>query len=179
MPGTCGQSYGSCVARAGPTAYASTMGTVTVGRENSTPIELYYEDHGAGPPVVLVHGFPLNCHAWEKQTIALLNAGHRVIVYDRRGFGASSQPTTGYDFHTLASDLNTLVTTLDLQEAVFAGHDMGTGEVVRYLSSYGSKRVTRAILISPLQPGLLKSLDNPRGVEMETFENALEELARD
>jgi len=155
------------------------LGTVTVGRENSTPVELYYEDHGAGPPVVLIHGFPLDCHAWEKQTAALLDAGHRVIAYDRRGFGASSQPTTGYDFTTLANDLNTLVTTLDLHEAVFIGHDMGTGEIVRYLSAYGSQRASRAILISPLQPSLLKAPDNPGGLERSAFEEAMEAIRRD
>jgi non-heme chloroperoxidase len=155
------------------------MGIVTVGRENSTPIELYYEDHGAGPPVVLIHGFPFDCHAWEKQTAALLNAGHRVIVYDRRGFGSSSQPTCGYDYDTLASDFNTLVTTLDLHEAVLAGHGMGTGEIVRYVSTYGSDRVMRAALISPIQPYLLKAFDNPEGLEAAMFDRVTDAIRRD
>ena len=155
------------------------MGTITVGHENSTSVELYYEDHGAGPPVVLIHGFPLGCQAWEKQEAALLDAGHRVIAYDRRGFGASSQPTTGYDYDTLASDLNTLVTTLDLHEAVFVGHDMGTGEIVRYLSTYGSRRVSRAVLISPLQPSLPKAPDNPEGLDEHFFDDTMDAIRRD
>ena len=155
------------------------MGTITVGRENSTPIELYYEDHGAGPPVVLIHGFPFSAQSWEKQTTALLHAGHRVIAYDRRGFGGSSQPTSGYDFDTFASDLNTILTTLDLHEAVLVGHSMGTGEVVRYLSTYGSKRVTRVVLIAPLGPFLLKRADNPEGIEGSAFESIMDSIARD
>jgi non-heme chloroperoxidase len=155
------------------------LGTITVGRENSTAVELYYEDHGAGPPIVLIHGFPLSCQAWEKQTAALLDAGHRVIGYDRRGFGASSQPTTGYDYNTLASDLHTLVTTLDLREAVFAGHGMGAGEIVRYLSTYGSRRVSRAILISPFLPSLLKAADNPDGLECSFFDDTIKAIQRD
>jgi non-heme chloroperoxidase len=155
------------------------LGTITVGRENSTSVELYYEDHGAGPPVVLIHGFPLDCQAWERQAAALLDTGHRVVAYDRRGFGASSRPATGYDYNTLASDLNTLITTLDLHEVVFVGHDMGTGEIVRYLSTYGSRRVSRAILISPLQPSLSKALDNPEGLDQHFFDDAMDAIRRD
>src|SRR3954464_11217135 len=112
------------------------MGFITVGTENSTDIDLYYEDHGTGQPVVLIHGYPLNGHSWEKQSAALLEAGHRVITYDRRGFGASSQPTTGYDYDTFAADLDTLLETLDLDDAVLVGFSMGTGEGARYLSTY-------------------------------------------
>ena len=152
---------------------------ITVGRENSTAIELYYEDHGTGSPVVLVHGYPLSGRLWEKQTEVLIREGHRVITYDRRGFGNSSQPTQGYDFDTLSSDLNVLSTTLDLQQTVLIGNSMGTGEVVRYLSAYGSKRISKAVLISPLQPFLLKGEDNPEGVDGTLFTRMLEHIAID
>ena len=125
------------------------MPTVTVGQENSADIEIYYEDHGAGQPVVLIHGYPLSGRAWDKQVPALLDAGYRVITYDRRGFGKSSQPATGYDYDTFAADLNALLEHLDLNDAVLAGHSMGTGEVTRYLSSYGSARVAKGVLIGP------------------------------
>src|ERR1700745_891010 len=114
------------------------MPYVNVGQENSAPIQIHYEDHGSGRPVVLIHGFPLSGRAWERQERALLAAGFRVITYDRRGFGQSSQPVTGYDYDTFAADLNTLLEHLDLRHAVLAGHSMGTGEVTRYLSRYGS-----------------------------------------
>lgn len=155
------------------------MGTITVGRENSTTIDIYYEDHGAGSPVVLVHGFPLTGRLWEKQTEVLVREGHRVITYDRRGFGNSSQPTVGYDFDTLASDLNAISTTLDLQQTVLIGNSMGTGEVVRYLRAYGSKRVSKIVLMSPLQPFLLRSVDNPEGIDGTPFAQMLEQIATD
>ena len=113
------------------------MPFVTVGRENTAAIQIYYEDHGSGSPVVLVHGYALNGHSWEKQEAALLAAGQRVITYDRRGFGASSRPSTGYDFDTLAGDLHVLLSTLDLHGVVLAGFAMGTGEVARYLAVHG------------------------------------------
>src|ERR1700758_3540290 len=113
------------------------MPYVSVGKENSGSIDLYYEDHGAGTPVVLIHGYPLNGHSWEKQVPVLLDAGYRVIAYDRRGFGDSSQPTVGYDYDTFAQDLNVLVEQLDLRDAVLVGFSMGTGEVTRYLGTYG------------------------------------------
>jgi len=131
------------------------MPFVTVGRENSAAIRIYYEDHGSGSPVVLVHGYALNGHSWEKQEAALLAAGHRVITYDRRGFGASSRPSTGYDFDTLAADLHVLLSTLNLRGVVLAGFAMGTGEVTRYLAAHGSERVRAAALIAPLLPFLL------------------------
>jgi non-heme chloroperoxidase len=118
------------------------MPFVTVGRENTAAIRIYYEDHGSGPAVVLVHGYALNGHSWEKQEAALLAAGHRVIAYDRRGFGASSRPRTGYDFDTLAGDLHVLLSRLDLRGVVLAGFAMGTGEVARYLAVHGPERVT-------------------------------------
>ncbi|MFZ4246164.1 alpha/beta fold hydrolase [Streptomyces griseoincarnatus] len=146
------------------------MPFVTVGQENSTDIELYYEDHGSGQPVVLIHGYPLDGHSWEKQTAALLAAGYRVITYDRRGFGQSGQPTTGYDYDTFAADLNTVMETLDLRDAVLVGFSMGTGEVGRYLGTYGSERVAKAAFLASLEPYLLKTDDNPTGVDGSVFE---------
>lgn len=146
------------------------MPFITVGQENSTDIDLYYEDHGTGQPVVLIHGYPLDGHSWEKQTAALLAAGYRVITYDRRGFGQSSQPTTGYDYDTFAADLNTVMETLDLRDAVLVGFSMGTGEVGRYLGTYGSERVAKAAFLASLEPYLLKTDDNPTGVDGAVFE---------
>jgi non-heme chloroperoxidase len=139
------------------------MPHVRVGEENSADIELYYEDHGSGQPVVLIHGYPLDSTSWEKQTAVLLEAGKRVITYDRRGFGKSDKPTSGHDYDTYAADLSALVSALDLQDAVLVGFSMGTGEVVRYLSRYGSHRVAKAVFIGALQPFLLKTEDNPSG----------------
>jgi len=136
---------------------------VNVGTENSAPIEIYYEDHGSGQPVVLIHGYPLDSSSWEKQSAVLLDAGKRVITYDRRGFGKSDKPTTGHDYDTYAADLSALVSALDLQDAVLVGFSMGTGEVARYLSRYGSHRVAKAVLIGSLQPFMLKTEDNPSG----------------
>ncbi|MER7709358.1 alpha/beta hydrolase [Streptomyces werraensis] len=146
------------------------MPFITVGQENSTDIELYYEDHGTGQPVVLIHGYPLDGHSWENQTAALLAAGYRVVTYDRRGFGQSSQPTTGYDYDTFAADLNTVMETLDLRDAVLVGFSMGTGEVGRYLGTYGSERVAKAAFLASLEPYLLKTDDNPTGVDASVFE---------
>ncbi|MER6836818.1 alpha/beta hydrolase [Streptomyces cellulosae] len=146
------------------------MPFITVGQENSTNIDLYYEDHGTGQPVVLIHGYPLDGHSWEKQTAALLAAGYRVITYDRRGFGQSSQPTTGYDYDTFAADLNAVMETLDLRDAVLVGFSMGTGEVGRYLGTYGSERVAKAAFLASLEPYLLKTDDNPTGVDGSVFE---------
>jgi len=140
-----------------------------VGKENSTPIDLYYEDHGSGSPVVLIHGWPLSGASWEKQTAALLAAGHRVITYDRRGFGRSSQPTVGYNYDTFASDLNALLTTLNLTGVSLVGFSMGTGEVTRYIGKYGTKRVRKAVLIGTLGPYLVKAADNPEGVDASVF----------
>jgi non-heme chloroperoxidase len=146
------------------------MPTVTVGQENDADIDIYYEDHGTGQPVVLIHGYPLSGRAWDKQVPALLKAGHRVITYDRRGFGKSSQPTAGYDYDTFAADLSTLLEHLDLHDAVLAGHSMGTGEVTRYLGRYGSARVAKGVLISPIPPFLLQTDDNPDGVPQGLFD---------
>jgi non-heme chloroperoxidase len=142
---------------------------IRVGQENSTPIELYYEDHGSGAPVVLIHGYPLNGASWEKQTSALLAAGHRVITYDRRGFGKSSQPTIGYDYDTFADDLHEVVTALGLKDFALVGFSMGGGEVVRYLAKHGSKGVRKAVIIGGITPYLLKAPDNPSGVDVSVF----------
>jgi non-heme chloroperoxidase len=146
------------------------MPTVIVGQENNADIEIYYEDHGAGPPVVLIHGYPLSGRGWDKQVPVLLEAGHRVITYDRRGFGKSSQPAVGYDYDTFAADLHTLLEHLSLHDAVLVGHSMGTGEVTRYLGRYGSARVAKGVLISPIPPYLLQAPDNPDGVPQSLFD---------
>jgi non-heme chloroperoxidase len=155
------------------------MPFVTVGRENSAAIRIYYEDHGSGPPVVLVHGYALNGHSWEKQEAALLAAGHRVITYDRRGCGASSRPSTGYDFDTLAGDLHVLLRRLDLREVVLAGFALGTGEVTRYLAVHGPGRVTAAVLVAPLPPFLLKTHDNPDGIDRSVFDGLTARITAD
>jgi non-heme chloroperoxidase len=155
------------------------MPFVTVGRENSAAIRIYYEDHGSSPPVVLVHGYALNGHSWEKQEAALLAAGHRVITYDRRGFGASSRPSIGYDFDTLAADLHALLSSLDLRGVVLAGFAMGTGEVARYLAAHGSARVRAAALVAPLLPFLLKTDDSPEGIDQDVFYSIAARIAAD
>jgi non-heme chloroperoxidase len=146
------------------------MARVKVGTENSESIEIYYEDHGSGNPVVLIHGYPLNGRSWERQERELLKAGYRAISYDRRGFGLSSQPTTGYDYDTFAADLNALLEHLQLDDVALVGFSMGTGEVVRYLGNYGSKRVNKAALLGGIPPFLLKTDDNPEGVDQQIFE---------
>jgi len=155
------------------------MPTITVGRENSSDIEIYYEDHGAGQPVVLIHGYPLSGRAWDRQVPVLLEAGHRVITYDRRGFGKSSQPATGYDYDTFAADLNMLLEHLDLRDAVLVGHSMGTGEVTRYLTSYGSARAAKGVLVAPIPPFLLQTPDNPDGVPQSLFDGFAQAAAAD
>jgi non-heme chloroperoxidase len=155
------------------------MPFITVGRENSAAIRIYYEDHGSGSPVVLVHGYALNGHSWEKQEAALLAAGHRVITYDRRGGGASSRPSIGYDFDTLASDLHVLLSTLDLRGVILAGFAMGTGEVIRYLAIHGPGRVTAAVLVAPLPPFLLQTTDNPEGIDQGVFNGRMASIVAD
>src|SRR6202048_2705587 len=146
------------------------MPYVTVGKENSSDIQIYYEDHGTGEPVVLIHGYPLSGTSWEKQTAVLLAAGKRVITYDRRGFGKSSQPTTGYNYDTFAEDLHKVVTKLELREFALVGFSMGGGEVARYVGKYGSKGVSKAVFISSVPPFLLKTPDNPEGLDGSVFE---------
>jgi non-heme chloroperoxidase len=145
------------------------MPYVSVGKENSGDINLHYEDHGAGKPVVLIHGYPLNGASWEKQVAVLLEAGHRVITYDRRGFGRSTQPATGYHYDTFAEDLRALLNHLSLHDFALVGFSMGGGEVARYLGKYGSKGVRKAVFISSVPPFLLKTPDNPEGVDGSVF----------
>jgi pimeloyl-ACP methyl ester carboxylesterase len=155
------------------------MPYITVGKENSGSIDLYYEDHGSGKPVVLIHGYPLSGASWEKQVTVLLAAGHRVITYDRRGFGRSSQPTTGYNYDTFAEDLRKVVTHLDLRDFALTGFSMGGGEVARYLGKYGSKGVTKAIFISSVPPFLLKTPVNPDGVDGNIFDGIEKAVSAD
>lgn len=155
------------------------MNMIEVGIENSTPLYLHYEDLGSGKPVILIHGWPLNHQSWEMQVPDLLANGYRVISYCRRGFGFSSKPSTGYDFDTFAEDLHKLITHLDLRDVTLVGFSMGTGEVARYLSSYGSERISRAVFISGILPALVKNADNPDGVEDTIFENMIENCQAD
>jgi non-heme chloroperoxidase len=155
------------------------MPYIKVGTENSTDIELYYEDHGSGEPVVLIHGYPLSGSSWEKQLPALLDAGYRVITYDRRGFGRSSQPTSGYNYDTFAEDLHKLVTDLKLSNFALVGFSMGGGEVARYIGRYGSKDVSKAVIIGGIPPYLLKTADNQEGVDASVFEGIKKAAAAD
>ena len=155
------------------------MSRITVGTENSADIEIHYEDHGSGQPVVLIHGYPLDGNSWERQERELLAAGYRVITYDRRGFGRSSQPTVGYDYDTFAADLNALLEHLDLSDIVLGGFSMGSGEVTRYLGNYGSARVSKAALFGAIPPFLLKTDDNPDGVDGQVFEDIKSAIVKD
>jgi len=155
------------------------MPFVNVGKENSGEIDLYYEDHGSGMPIVLVHGWPLSGASWEKQILTLLNYGCRVVTYDRRGFGNSSKPATGYDYDTFAEDLHKLVNKLDLRDFTIAGFSMGGGEVARYIGRYGTKHVKGAIFISAVPPFLLKTSDNPQGIPKDVFDGMKFSIAAD
>src|SRR5580700_6850740 len=155
------------------------MPYITVGKENSSDIELYYEDHGSGQPIVLIHGYPLSGASWEKQLPVLLEAGYRVITYDRRGFGKSSQPTTGYNYDTFAEDLHKLVSQLKLQDFILVGFSMGGGEIARYFGQYGSSGVSKAVIISGVPPYLLKTADNPEGVDGNVFAGIEKAVASD
>jgi non-heme chloroperoxidase len=146
------------------------MGYITVGQENSTDIELYYEDQGSGQAVVLIHGYPLDGHSWELQKRELIDAGYRVITYDRRGFGASSKVGSGYDYDTFAADLNTVLETLDLRDVVLVGFSMGTGELARYVKTYGHERVAKLAFLASLEPFLVQRDDNPEGVPQSVFD---------
>src|SRR4029079_16894447 len=155
------------------------MSYIAVGEENSTETKLYYEDHGKGDPVILIHGYPRSGAAWERQLPALLKAGLRVITYDRRGFGKSSQPTVGYDYDTFAADLRAVVTTLELDDVALAGFSMGGGEVARYLGKYGSAGVRKAVILGGVPPYLLKTLDNPEGVDKAVFDGIAAAISSD
>jgi non-heme chloroperoxidase len=155
------------------------MPLLKVGNENSSEIEIHYNDHGTGKPIVLIHGYPLNGNSWERQERELLAAGYRCVSYDRRGFGRSSQPTVGYDYDTFASDLSALLEHLDLRDVVLCGFSMGTGEVTRYLGRYGSARVRKAALFGVIPPFLLKTEDNPEGVDGQVFEDIKAAIIKD
>ena len=155
------------------------MPRIIVGTENGSPIEIHYEDHGSGQPVVLIHGYPLNGNSWERQERALRAAGYRCVSYDRRGFGRSSQPTVGYDYDTFAADLNALLEHLDLTDVILTGFSMGTGEVTRYLGTYGSTRVSKAALFGAIPPFLLKTEDNPEGVDGHVFADIKDAIVKD
>jgi non-heme chloroperoxidase len=155
------------------------MPTVTVGSENDAPIDIYYEDHGSGRPAVLIHGYPLDGNSWENQERLLLHNGFRVIRYDRRGFGRSSKPTVGYDYDTFAADLDALLDHLELEEVDLVGFSMGTGEVTRYIGGYGTARVRKAALLGAIPPFLLKTDDNPEGVEGSVFDGIKDAVLED
>jgi non-heme chloroperoxidase len=155
------------------------MPYITVGEENLKDIQIHYEDHGMGAPVILIHGFPLSGDAWEKQETVLINAGHRVITYDRRGFGLSSHPSIGYNYDTFANDLHQIIIHLNLHDITLVGHSMGTGEITRYLATFGSKLIRRAVFISPIPPFLLKSENNKDGVDVSVFEGIKLAIIRD
>ena len=155
------------------------MNFINVGKENSCNIDIYYEDYGSGKPVVLIHGWPLSSSSWEKQIPALIEAGYRVIAYDRRGFGHSSKPAFGYNYDTLAEDLNKIMIKLNLRDATLVGFSMGGGEVARYLSKYGSERVSEAVFMSAIPPFLLKTSDNPEGVDGSVFEGMKKAIKAD
>lgn len=153
------------------------MATITVGQQNSTDIELYYEDHGSGQPVVLIHGYPLDGSSWERQTRELLAAGYRVLTYDRRGFGNSSKVTTGYDYDTFAADLDGFLEALDLRDVILVGFSMGTGELARYVKNHGHERVAKLAFLASLEPFLVQRDDNPEGVPQSVFDG-IDEAAR-
>ncbi len=155
------------------------MATITVGTENTTSIDLYYEDHGSGPAVVLISGWPFDSRSWEPQVQTLLTAGYRVIAYDRRGFGRSSRPAGGYDFTTLAADLDKLLTTLDLQEVTLVGLSLGTGEVARYIGVNGTQRLRSCVFIESLAPSFVKSADNPTGVDQAGVDGVQQAIRHD
>ena len=155
------------------------MNFINAGKENSCNIDIYYEDYGSGKPVVLIHGWPLSSSSWEKQIPSLIEAGYRVIAYDRRGFGHSSKPASGYNYDTLAEDLNKIMTKLNLRDATLVGFSMGGGEVARYLSKYGSDRVSKAVFMSAIPPFLLKTSNNPEGVDGSVFDGMKKAIKAD
>ncbi len=155
------------------------MPHLSVDTENNRDVRIWFEDHGSGRPVVLIHGYPLNGDSWERQTTVLLDAGYRVITYDRRGFGKSDHPTAGYDYDTFTADLKKLLDHVDLTDINLIGFSMGTGEVTHYLGTYGSARVRKAGLFGTIPPFLLKTDDNPEGVDREVFEGIKSVIRKD
>jgi len=155
------------------------MNYVNVGKENSGTIDINYEDHGTGNPVILIHGWPLSLRSWERQVPALLDAGYRVIAYDRRGFGDSSKPISGYNYDVLADDLHKIMTKLNLRDVTLVGFSMGGGEVARYLGKHGAERVSKAVFMSAIPPFLLKTPDNPEGVDASVFDGIRKAIIAD
>jgi pimeloyl-ACP methyl ester carboxylesterase len=155
------------------------MNYVNVGKENSGTIDINYEDHGIGNPVILIHGWPLSLRSWERQVPALLDAGCRVIAYDRRGFGDSSKPISGYNYDVLADDLHKIMTKLNLRDVTLVGFSMGGGEVARYLGKHGAERVSKAVFMSAIPPFLLKTPDNPEGVDASVFDGIRKAIIAD
>ncbi|MEU6009684.1 alpha/beta hydrolase [Streptomyces sp. NPDC047453] len=154
------------------------MPHITTGHETSAAVDLYYEDHGSGQPAVLIHGYPLDSRSWDRQVAALMAAGHRVITYDRRGFGRSSPAANGYDYDTFAADLHSVLVELGLDEAVLVGHAAGTGEIARYLGTYGSARVAKVAFLAALPPFLLRTGDTPQGLELSYFDALIAKARR-
>lgn len=155
------------------------MHYIEVGKENSATIDLHYQDHGSGKPIILLHGWPLNERSWEAQVPVLLANGYRVISYARRGFGESSKPATGYNYDTFADDLHAIITKLDLKDITLVGFSMGTGEVARYISQYGDERIEKAVFISGILPALLKIESNPEGIEKSVFDDMIKKCIED
>lgn len=155
------------------------MSYIKVGKEHGAKIKLYYKDWGNGQPVVFSHGWPLSADAWEDQMFFLAQHGYRCIAHDRRGHGRSSQPWSGNDMDTYADDLATLVKELDLKDVIHVGHSTGGGEVARYIGRHGTKRVSKAVLISAVPPLMLKTSHNPHGTPMEVFNEIRENLLKD
>jgi len=155
------------------------MPFVKIEHRNSAEVELYYEDHGSGKPVVLIHGYPLSGSSWEKQLPALLSAGYRVITYDRRGFGKSSQPAAGYDYDTFAADLRKLIEHLMLRKFALVGFSMGGGEIARFVGRYGSEGLTKAVIVGGVPPYLIRSADNPDGVDPAVFRSIQKAIETD
>ena len=151
----------------------------TTSTEKGKNLQLYYEDYGEGQPVILIHGWPLSGQMWEYQVEEIVNAGYMCITYDRRGFGKSDRPWSGYDYDTLAKDLNDLITKLGLTDAIIVGFSMGGGEVARYIGNYGTSKLAKAALVSAVPPFMLKTDDNPEGLERDVFEGFKKEIRKD
>ncbi|MCM4154592.1 alpha/beta hydrolase [Gramella sp. AN32] len=151
----------------------------TTSIEKGKNVKLYYQDYGEGKPVILIHGWPLSQAMWEYQVDEVVNAGFRCIAYDRRGFGNSDKPWGGYDYDTLAKDLNDLIENLGLKDAIIVGFSMGGGEVARYIGNYGTSKISKAALVSAVPPFMLKTSDNPDGIEREVFEDFKAEIKKD
>lgn len=155
------------------------MHYIEVGKENAATIDLHYQDYGTGKPAILLHGWPLSEASWENQIPVLLANGYRVIAYGRRGFGESSKPATGYNYDTFADDLHHIITKLNLKDITLIGFSMGTGEVARYISTYGDERIEKAVFISGILPALVKAENNPEGIDKQIFDDMIKECIED